>query len=199
MAGKAAFATPDSTRQAFACTGFDAGSVGKLTLPLVALPVIMRVLKGFEVVIYDKVENFERYFREGEKLYRALEFARDFDVSEGDGKYEIEGEEIFAMVMSYETRGVGELEFETHRKYIDVQLLPAGRELLDVSLSEEMECSEEYSAEKDAALWRGGEDYSSLHLEPGRFAVLYPWDVHRPGRSVAGPEKVRKMVVKVLI
>ena len=44
--------------------------------------------------------------------------------------------------------------------------------------------------------WQCGKGYSSVVLRPGRFALLYPQDVHRPARALAGSQKVRKLVLK---
>ena len=43
------------------------------------------------------------------------------------------------------------------------------------------------------------EQFTSMLLEPGNFAVLYPDDIHRPGRMIGEPRQVRKMVLKVRV
>ena len=35
-------------------------------------------------------------------------------------------------------------------------------------------------------------------LTPGSFLVLFPGDAHRPGMAVEGPEKVSRIVFKIL-
>jgi len=54
-----------------------------------------------------------------------------------------------------------------------------------------------YSPEKDLALYRAPERFSSALLRPGAFAVLWPHEAHRPGVAVDKPDRVRKMVVKI--
>ena len=47
-----------------------------------------------------------------------------------DGRHPIDGEAIFALVSTYETEPEGARSFEAHRKYIDVQYLLSGREII---------------------------------------------------------------------
>ena len=147
-------------------------------------------------MIYDKFENIGLYCKEGSLLYKSLVFARDFDASKTDGLYEVDGEEAVARVLSYDTR---ELPFESHKDHIDVQILLEGEELVDISLSEELQEQSPYSAEKDVYKWETPERFSTILLETGQFLVLHPEDVHRPCRSVLEVKPVRKLVVKMRI
>lgn len=150
-------------------------------------------------MIYDRFENIDLYFGKDDKLYCVLQFAADFDTSQPDGKYEIEGNDIYAMVMSYDTKPADELKFEAHKKYIDVQLLLAGREFLDVSLDNGLKIDTPYSEEKDVVLFDPAGNCTSVLLEDGNFVILYPHDVHQPGRQITGAESIRKMVIKVRV
>ena len=148
-------------------------------------------------MIYDVFGNIEFYCHEGTALHRALCFARDFDAGRGDGRIEIDGDDMFAIAMSYDTKAAEELDFESHEKYIDIQRLLKGRELMDVSLDTDLKVKTAYSEEKEAALWEEPGHYSELPLEGERFAVLYPQDIHRPCRIWDASMAVRKLVVKV--
>ena len=129
----------------------------------------------------------------------AIAWARSFDPQAEDGRYEIAGRDVYANVASYSTRPAGEIPFEAHREYIDVQILLAGAERLDVAPVEGLNVSQDYSAVKDVALYKAPERHSCLILRPGVFAVLWPHEAHRPGVAINGPEKVRKVVVKVRV
>ena len=150
-------------------------------------------------MIYDTVENAGVYFSDGEPLRKALDFAQGFDPSHPDGRYEIDGDNLFANVMSYETFAAEDLKFEGHEKYIDVQLLLEGEEFLDVSLDKDLEVDTPYSEEGDAALFKAPQNFSTVLLRPGCFVVLYPDDLHQPSRRVRESKPVRKMVVKVRV
>ena len=91
----------------------------------------------------------ENYFREKTPLYKALSFAQTLDSSLPDGKYELEGERIYALISSYETSPDAECRFEAHRKYIDAQILLEGEEKIEASQSTDLKTLEEYSETKE--------------------------------------------------
>ncbi|MCE5186887.1 MAG: YhcH/YjgK/YiaL family protein [Planctomycetaceae bacterium] len=148
-------------------------------------------------MIYDVFENIGLYCAENELLHKALSFALDFDRVKPDGRYEIDGDNIYALVMTYNTKSAAELKFETHRKYIDIQLLLEGREFCDVTHKFDLDVETDYSEDRDVALYKANGGFSSIMLEPGNFAILYPNDKHRPSRKIEKFEQVRKMVIKV--
>ena len=150
-------------------------------------------------MIYDTFENMGQYCVEGEPLRKALDFAKSFDQSQPDGRYEIDGDNIFANVMSYTTKAAEELKFEGHKNHIDVQLLLEGEELMDVYLGTDLEVDTPYSEEADATLFKAPDYFSTVLLKPGRFAAVFPDDLHQPSRFVEAPQPVRRMVVKVRI
>ncbi len=150
-------------------------------------------------MIYDAFKNMGKYCSEGEPLHKALDFAKNFDQSQPDGRYEIDGDNIFANVMSYTTLAVGELKFEGHKNHIDIQLLLEGEEFMDVYLGTDLEVDTPYSEEADATLFKVPPLFSTVLLQPGNFAVVYPDDLHQPGRRVDASLPIRKMVVKVRV
>ena len=148
-------------------------------------------------MIYNTFEYLDRYAESGSLLRKGLEFARDFDSSKPDGDYQIEGDRLYAMVKSYTTEPRESLKFESHKKYIDIQVLIDGEELIDVALEKNLEVAQDYSEEKDAAFYKEPHQYTSVVMKPGRFGVLYPEDVHRPNCSLQNDKMARKIVVKV--
>jgi YhcH/YjgK/YiaL family protein len=150
-------------------------------------------------MIYDKFENIGLYFDKSQPLGKAVDFAASFDKLQPDGRYEIDGEDIYALVMTYETKPVKMLKFESHKKYIDVQLLLEGQEYMDVSLEKDLVVDTTYSGKSDVALFARPQHSTSILLKPGNFAIVFPDDIHQPGRMVEQAEQVRKMVIKVRV
>lgn len=150
-------------------------------------------------MIYDVFGNTNLYCREGDALFRAIDYARQFDPSSPDGVYEIEGRDIYARVLSYRTEPAAERRFEAHRDYMDVQVVLTGCERIDVTLAREQNFSEiePYDREQDIVFFRDVEGDVSIKMVPGRFAVLYPDDVHRPNCDLDGTSHVKKICVKV--
>ena len=122
------------------------------------------------------------------------------------GRQEIDGDAIYANVQEYETKPVEEFGVEAHQKYIDIQLVAAGRELLGtVKLAENMPLAEPYSAENDCLflenstmpfLLDGSASAGRLILNAGELVIFTPSDPHAPCLAAEKPEKVRKIVVK---
>ncbi|MBN2842800.1 MAG: YhcH/YjgK/YiaL family protein [Sedimentisphaerales bacterium] len=149
-------------------------------------------------MIYDKLDNIGLYFDAESDFVKAVEFARSFTGE--NGRYELDGDRLFAMVSEYKTGPESERLFEAHRKYADVQILLSGREKLGVLSLDDKNVSveEEYDEGKDIAFYSSEVDYSRVVLVPGEFVVFYPEDCHKPGCSVDLDEDVRKIVIKVL-
>ena len=148
-------------------------------------------------MIYDKLENLETYAGIGGRLIKGLRLLRDTDFSAmEDGKYEVEGKELYYMVQSYTTKEENDRP-EAHRKYIDIQYLFSGREKIGIGALAEME--QELSANPDGDIWFYRGPLTDIPLGDGRFVVLFPQDAHAPCIAVGDPAPARKVVVKVMI
>lgn len=150
-------------------------------------------------MIYDTFENIDLYSAHGSILYRAICYARDFDPKSAVGIYTFEGDEVFARVVSYTTTVAQTNAFEAHQNYIDVQVLLSGYEQIDVALASQgnLVTLKPYDSTSDMAIYQSPEDFISLHMVPGRFAVLFPDDVHRPNCAWDSPSEVKKICVKL--
>lgn len=150
-------------------------------------------------MIYDSIENIGSYGDQADAISKAVRFVRDFDRALPDGKYEIDGGDIFALVQSVRTGTAKEKLFEAHRIYIDVQMVLEGWERQDVILldSEDIAVSQEYEREKDLMLFEEPQHYSTIIMKPGMFVVYGPGDGHRPGCSMGEPQDIRKVCVKI--
>jgi len=150
-------------------------------------------------MILDILENRSRYTGVSPEIERALEYlaSTDFSALE-NGKHPIEGDELFALVLTYETEPESVRSFEAHRRYIDIQYILSGREIIYWAALQELAPKDEYSVEKDI-LFLSGTERARLQLSPGSFAVFYPQDAHKPNCTWEKPQQVRKVVVKVRI
>lgn len=100
--------------------------------------------------------------------------------------------------MIYETKSGDKLKFEGHRNHADIQFVLAGKEFMDIAMDKDLEPDSPYFEESDATLFKAPRNScsASVLLRPGRFLVVYPDDIHQPGRQVEEPSLVRKIVVK---
>jgi biofilm protein TabA len=148
-------------------------------------------------MIYDTLEHTENYSQKDSPIYKALCHAQSFDTSKPDGRYEIEGDSLYALVSSYGTSPAEDRRFEAHRKYIDVQVLLEGEEKIQTSFASDLKPLEEYFEPKDIIFLQPPPDFASLVMRPGYFAVVFPHEVHRPNCNLHGKSYVRKIVLKV--
>jgi YhcH/YjgK/YiaL family protein len=131
---------------------------------------------------------------------KAIAFLRRRDARElPDGRVDIDGDRIYAIVQRYETVKAETPKFECHRKYIDVQFIVSGREIIGWSPVGRMTVTEPYDEGKDVcfgAVEKG--TWTPVYLEEGQLAVLWPDDGHAPKIAAGMPGAVVKIVVKML-
>ena len=134
------------------------------------------------------------------KIKELCPSAYDFIVNKADGvavgKYELESG-AYVSVQEYTTKARSEAKYEAHKKFIDIQLILSGRELIAVTPIEKMEIKDEYNETKDVMFFHHNDECTDYVLETGDFLILYPQDVHMPGVCVNERSLVRKIVVKV--
>ncbi|MCK4888061.1 MAG: YhcH/YjgK/YiaL family protein [Planctomycetes bacterium] len=152
-------------------------------------------------MIYDSVENVDTYCDEDDAITIAVEFVDNFDISQPDGKYEIDGDEVFAIVQTVTTADANEKSFEAHENYVDVQMVLEGAERHDVALLdiEDLEIEQDYDSEKDVIFFKAPEHFSTIITKPGIFVVYGPDDAHRPCCCIDKSETIRKVCVKIKI
>lgn len=134
-------------------------------------------------------------------MRQALDFIRQAQGQDlADGRVPIDGDRVYALVQSYDSR-TGDMVFEGHHRYIDFQYVVRGEEALGWAPAERATMIRPYNEERD--MWLGtvpAEEITMVHLAAGQLAVLYPTDAHAPQRSATGiPAPVKKIVVKVAL
>ncbi len=128
-------------------------------------------------------------------------FSRPQEALTGDAdlqqtiRVELEGDALYATRFDYETLPYEETFFEAHRRYLDIHLMLTGREWVEIAHPAGLE---EYTQEGD--FWGyHGQAQQRILLEPGSFLVVFPGDAHRLKIAEGTPEKVSKLVFKVLL
>lgn len=149
-------------------------------------------------MIIDKIENWKHY-NFGAAWQRAFDFLSTMTPEVEEGKHKIEGDDIFALVMSYKTFAPQGALFETHREYIDIQSVLSGAEGFECAFNDELTIEKPYDMATEAEFYkRIHPGQTRVDVFPGTFVMLYPHDAHMPGLMV-GQESalVKKVVVKI--
>ena len=132
-------------------------------------------------------------------IEKALNFLRTTDFSTLDtGVVEIEGRDIYAQILDLTTRHKTENPPEVHRRYLDIQFLAWGEEIIGVAA----DCgnnviSQSLLEERDIIFYHDMENESEMIMTPGSYAIFFPQDVHRPACIHNNVSQIRKIVVKV--
>lgn len=147
-------------------------------------------------MILDQLPNAFLYAGISHGLGLAFQYLAENDFTQIEtGQYELDGENVYAMVQQYDTKPLAEGKWEAHRQYIDVQYVAAGAERMGFAPLNSLDAGP-YHEDGDYLLLEGSGIY--LPIPAGTFVVLAPQDAHIPGMAVeSGPSPVRKVVVKV--
>jgi len=147
-------------------------------------------------LIIDRVEYCNCY-PYGSAWNRAFTFLGTVTPNSEEMRYEIQGDDIYAIIASYNTKEPH--KFEAHREYVDIQCLLEGQEIIESTTLNELAVDIPYDSEKDVAFYLKTDSRKIIsHLMPGMFIAFFPHDAHMPGVSVGGfPVFVKKVVVKI--
>ena len=149
-------------------------------------------------MVYDKIDNIEIYKGLSTDIYEALKFLQNATPSTPPGVIQL-NPRVKAIVSEYETKAVNENGYEAHNRYIDIQALLEGEEMIACQPIEWLTQTKPYSEDCDAAFYAADIKHhpSYLTLRPRYFAILYPQDGHMPQLSITTPTRVKKVVIKV--
>lgn len=149
-------------------------------------------------MVVDKIKNINIYSNLSERIRKGLEIINDPELLEKeDGKYEVDGDNIFYMMQRYKTKEASEAKFEAHRKYIDIQAVLRGKEIIGYANIGKLKESIPYK--EDILFFETPNDYNEVKLQEGMFVILFPEDGHMPLCNYNEQSNVLKVVVKIKI
>ncbi len=148
-------------------------------------------------MILDTLENYQLYNAINERIAKGFDFLRTTDLdSLSSGKHDIDGDTIFALVQEYQTKPLNECKLESHKKYIDIQYVIRGEEMMGVTTQNNQKIIE-INEEKDYTFYEG--NTSLVLVSKGMFTIFFPDDLHQPCVQIESDAEVKKVVIKVLI
>ena len=172
-------------------------------------------------MIKDRIENIGIYASLGAGVAKAVDYLARTDFScVVPGRYELDGDRVFALVQEYEPKLLCDANYESHRKCIDVQYVARGVERMGhLSLQVGPRIVTPYDPEKDVVFYEALSDgkldgdgklgVDWLTFRAGDFAIFTPQDVHAPGVAIDNggnhvgdndsAVRVLKVVVKIRV
>jgi len=149
------------------------------------------------VYVKDALANAGKYAEYGAHFAKAVAFLQRKDLMRlPNGRYELDGDNAFAMVQEATLKPWGSGRPELHREYFDIQLPLSGEETIGVGRFDPKAVGD-FDEEKDIGFY-DEIAVEPLTLRPGEFAILHPGTcVHAPCCTIDGLGTIRKIVIKV--
>lgn len=147
-------------------------------------------------MILDDLTNADRYLDNHPLFGKAFEFLRRPDIASlPDGRHDIDGDRLYAIVMHAPGKGRANAPLEAHRKYIDIQYVVSDRD--EMGWQALQKCSavrDPYDAGRDVEFFTD-EPVAWVNVPQGCLAIFFPHDAHAP---LGAEGTIHKVVVKVL-
>jgi len=127
---------------------------------------------------------------------KAFAFLKDNDLqTTAVGKYELDGDNVYAMITENPTKDLDSTKWESHHNYIDLHAVIKGEEKIGVAALSKLTVTMPYNASKDLINYSGeGKFYNAI---PGTFFLFFPSDGHRPNITANDNKPDKKIVIKI--
>jgi biofilm protein TabA len=148
-------------------------------------------------MILSPLSQADRYAGLHPRFAAAFAFLRQEGLTDlAPGRYDIDGNNLFALITNGPGRGWDAGRLESHRAYIDIQYVAGGVD--EMGWKSTPTCTQpqsEFDTTKDVVLYDDTPD-AFVATGLGSFAIFFPEDAHTPLRSEGN---LHKVVVKIAI
>lgn len=151
-------------------------------------------------MIFDLAKNLDFYkaLGIGDRYAKAVDFLKNNDLKALEpGKYEIDGKNVYANVVSYTTIPWEDAKFEAHENYTDIQYVIEGSEVMTYAPVDQLTLSVPYNAEKDVMFFDNSNPGLQIAVNEGEYLIFQPWDGHKPKAANGEPAPIKKVIVKI--
>lgn len=149
-------------------------------------------------MIAGNINDLKDYDFLPDNIKQAFLYAAEHNLQESEkGSYQLAGEKLFVNIVEYQTTTAEKRFWEAHKQYLDIHLVLAGEERINLNHISRMVQKE--FVEKDDYLPLEGEFSSYIELKTGDFLICYPNDGHMTGLMVNEPQQIKKAIFKVMI
>ena len=108
-------------------------------------------------------------------------------------------ENSFVLEQSYITKNKKDCFFESHKKYIDIQYMFKGDEIMEVENVDNLSVTTAYNEDLDYAKYAQTNNSSTLIIKENELAIFYPQDAHMPCIKIDENKKIIKAVFKIAV
>ena len=132
------------------------------------------------------------------KLICSVLWDKSLEISEGvPVRVKIDGKNVYANVMEYDTIPWEDASYEAHKNYTDIQYIIEGAEVMTYAPVDQLTASGPYNEEKDVVKFDNSVAGLRAVVHGGEYMIFNPWDGHKPKACDGAPSHVKKIVVKI--
>jgi biofilm protein TabA len=148
-------------------------------------------------MILSTLASADRYATLHPLFQRAFDYIRDTDLfNMAPGRHNIVGESLIIIVEHAQGKPKEHARLEAHRRYIDIQLVLDGDEVMGWKpLTDCLNPVSEHSEDRDIRFFDDA-PASWVAVPPDHFCIFFPEDAHAP---LVGSGKIRKVIFKVAV
>ena len=146
-------------------------------------------------MIITKLENLEQYYGICSALRKIPVYLQN-NPNPAVGKYDLDDGD-YVNVIEYDTKE-NDGKYEAHKKYLDVQIMLNGEEIVYVQELTNSMAKSEYDEEKDVQFFSATEK-QTIVLKEGVAGIFLPHDAHRPSIKLGEIKQVKKAVFKIIM
>jgi len=99
------------------------------------------------------------------------------------------------MVGPHTSRPIAGAEFEAHRRFLDIQYVVSGQDVVGWAPTDTLEPAGNFSEEGDIGFYRGAGEF--VRVKAGWCYIVFPEDAHMPDCHLDEPCEFTKIVVKI--
>ncbi|MBA3697521.1 MAG: YhcH/YjgK/YiaL family protein [Planctomycetes bacterium] len=153
-------------------------------------------------MIHDSLANAKRYTGLHPRFPAAFAWCQEpGNLAKPDGRYALQGDALFVIVETGPTIASQLKRFESHRRYIDIQINLKGPEIMEWMPRAALTLFEDFKPDNDICFFEQPVSIPTrLVVRPQEFAIFWPEDAHKPCCN-PGEASVsyRKLVFKIAL
>lgn len=148
-------------------------------------------------MIIDVLTNADFYAGLNPHLKTAFDFLRRTDLAQlEEGRHEVDGEAVYAVVAQGPGRKPEDALLETHDKYIDIQYVLDGIDTIGWKARADLGESTEKSDPRNDVQFYMDTPSTWTAIGPGQFGIYFPEDGHMP---MISDGRLHKVIMKVAV
>lgn len=133
------------------------------------------------------------------RVANAINYLQSIHITEEDVGIHKVSDDFFYSVQKYTTKQEEDCNLESHKKYIDIQFIVKGKEMMDIVDISRLSIKDEYDEEKDVSYWNISNRMMRVTLNEGDYIILYPENAHRGAIKFGECNQVLKVVGKLKV